>query len=189
MLHRGIVSASAVPVVDGRTKIGAHYIGQREALLRFFTRHTRNPDIAQDLLQETWLRVAQGSGAVVDNPRSYLFQIASNLTVDYFRSEKRRRLRTEEIDALLSIPDEVPGPEAVAIGRSELTLITGALGDMPGRRRSILLMSRVEGLTHRAIAGHFGISTRTVEFEIVRALDFCRARMKEIPSQDSDQTD
>jgi RNA polymerase sigma factor (sigma-70 family) len=175
--------------VDGRTEIRSQYIRQREALLRFFTRHTRNPDIAQDLLQETWLRVTQGSGAVIDNPRSYLFQIASNLAVDYFRSEKRRVLRTEEIDALLSIPDEIPNPEAVAIGRSELTRVTTALDDMPERRRSILLMSRVEGMTHRAIADHFGVSTRTVEFEIVRALSFCRERLKEIPPSDSDRAD
>jgi DNA-directed RNA polymerase specialized sigma24 family protein len=39
--------------MDGPTKIGAHYMRQRAALLRFLTRHTRDPDIAQDLLQET----------------------------------------------------------------------------------------------------------------------------------------
>jgi RNA polymerase sigma factor (sigma-70 family) len=175
--------------VNARTKIGSHYIRQRGALLRFLTRHTRDPDLAQDLLQETWLRVAHMSGAVIENPRRYLFQIAGNLAIDYFRAEKRRRLQTGEVDALLSIPDDEPSPEAVAIGRSDLTVITDALDDMPARRRAILLMSRVEGLTYRAIADHFGISTRTVEFEIVRALDFCRDRLKEIAAPDSDRAD
>jgi RNA polymerase sigma factor (sigma-70 family) len=174
--------------VDGRTKIAAHYIRQREALLRFLTQRTRDSDIAEDLLQETWLRATHGSGAVVENPRSYLFQIASNLATDYFRTEKRRMLRTEEIDALLSVPDEVPDPEAVAIGRSELTVIARSLDDMPPRRRTILLMSRVEGRTHRAIADHFGISTRTVEFEIVRALDLCRAAVRKTQTSDSEPT-
>lgn len=173
--------------MDERTKIKSHYLGQREALLRFLTRHTRDPDVAQELLQETWLRVAQGSSATVSNPRGYLFQIASNLAIDYFRTEKRRLLRTEEIDALLVIPDDGPGPETVAVDRSELSVITHALDEMPERRRSILLMSRVEGLTYRTIADHFGVSTRTVEFEIVRALDFCRERLKEIPPSDSDR--
>jgi RNA polymerase sigma-70 factor (ECF subfamily) len=164
-----------------KASIWPHYMRQRESLLRFLTRRTRDPDVAQDLLQETWLRVADGSGAVsIENPRAYLFQIASNLTIDYFRTEGRRVLRTEEIEALLSVPDERPGPEAVAIGRSDLAVIASALQDMPARRRSILLMSRVQGLTHKAIADHFAISTRTVEFEIVRALNFCSARIKQI---------
>lgn len=168
-----------------KTSMWQHYLSQRDSLLRFLTRRTRDPDVAQDLLQETWLRIADGS-AVIENPRAYLFQIASNLAIDYFRAEGRRVLRREEIEALLSIPDEQPGPEAVAIGRSDLTLITSALEGMPTRRRAILLMSRVQGLPHRAIADHFGISTRTVEFEIVRALNFCGARLK---SSDSDLDD
>lgn len=178
-----------VAIVGGRTKIGAHYVLQREALLRFLTRRTRDPDVAQDLLQETWLRVANGTGAVVDNPRGYLFQVAGNLVTDYFRAEKRRLLRKDEIDALLSVPDELPGPEAVAIGRSDLMTIANAFDELPERQRSILMMSRVEGQTHRAIADHFGVSTRTVEFEIVRALDFCKGRLKEIEPSDSDRSD
>lgn len=164
-----------------KPSIWPHYLRQREPLLRFLTRRTRDPEVAQDLLQETWLRVADGSGAVsIGNPRAYLFQVASNLAIDYFRSEGRRVLRTEEVEVLLSVPDERPGPEAVAIGRSDLTFIASALQDMPARRRSILLMSRVQGLTHQAIADHFAISTRTVEFEIVRALKSCSARAKQI---------
>jgi RNA polymerase sigma factor (sigma-70 family) len=171
--------------VDGRARIAAHYLRQREALLRFLTRHTRDSEVAQDLLQETWLRASNGAGAAIENPRSYLFQIASNLATDYFRAEKRRLLRTEEIDALLSVPDDIPTPEAVAIGRSELAVLTQALAAMPQRRRAILLMSRVNGLTHRAIAEHFGVSVRTVEFEIARALAFCRARLT-VSHPDSD---
>lgn len=173
-----------------KASIWLHYIRQREPLLRFLTRRTRDPDVAQDLLQETWLRVADGSGtASIENPRAYLFQVASNLTIDYFRSEGRRVLRREEVEALLGVPDERPGPEAIAIGRSNLTVVASALEDMPARRRLILLMSRVQGLTHRAIADHFAISTRTVEFEIVRALNFCSARMKQTEQTDSDLDD
>jgi RNA polymerase sigma-70 factor (ECF subfamily) len=168
------------------TSIWSDYLRQREPLLRFLTRRTRDPDVAQDLLQETWLRIADGSGAAaIDNPRAYLFQIASNLTIDYFRSEGRRVLRRDEVETLLTIADERPGPEAVAIGRSDLALISSALDEMPARRREILLMSRVQGRPHQAIADHFGISTRTVEFEIVRALNQCGTRLKEIDGADS----
>jgi RNA polymerase sigma-70 factor (ECF subfamily) len=171
--------------------IRASYLTHRAQLLRFLTQRTRDPEIAQDLLQETWLRIASGTrpAATIENPRAYLFQIASNLTVDYFRAEGRRVLRADEVETLLTIADEQPGPEAVAIGRSDLAVIAAALQEMPERRRAILVMSRLHGRTHRAIADYFGISTRTVEFEIVRALRVCGARLYQGNSPDSDIDD
>jgi RNA polymerase sigma factor (sigma-70 family) len=162
-----------------RESIWSHYLRQRNALVRFLRRRTRDPDLAEDLAQETWLRVSHGgTSAVIDNPRAYLFRIASNLATDHLRAEARRLLSDEELEALLSVPDDGPGPEAVAIGRSDLRLIADALAELPARRCRILLMSRVEGRPHRAIAEHFGVSTRTVEFEIVRALAHCSARLR-----------
>jgi RNA polymerase sigma factor (sigma-70 family) len=165
-----------------RESIWSHYLRQRHALVRFLRRRTRDPDLAEDLAQETWLRVSHGAtSAAIENPRAYLFRIASNLATDHLRAEARRLLSDEELDALLSVPDDGPGPEAVAIGRSQLRLIADALAELPVRRRRILLMSRVEGRPHRAIAEHFCVSVRTVEFEIVRALTHCRARMLATP--------
>jgi RNA polymerase sigma factor (sigma-70 family) len=162
-----------------RETIWSHYLRQRDALVRFLRRRTNDPDLAEDLAQETWLRVSHsGASAVIDNPRAYLFRIASNLATDHLRAEQRRLLSDKELEALLSVPDDEPSPEAVAIGRSELRLIAGALAELPVRRRRILLMSRVEGRSHRAIAEHFSVSTRTVEFEIVRALAHCSARLR-----------
>jgi RNA polymerase sigma factor (sigma-70 family) len=161
-----------------RESIWSHYLRQRDALVRFLRRRTRNPDLAEDLAQETWLRVSHGgTSAAIDNPRAYLFRIASNLATDHLRAEARRLL-SDELEALLSVPDDGPGPEAVAIGRSDLRVIAEALAELPARRCRILLMSRVEGQSHRAIAEHFGVSTRTVEFEIVRALAHCSARLR-----------
>ena len=61
------------------------------------------------------------------------------------------------------------------IDRSELRLLVDVIAGLPARQRQILLMSRLESKTHSVIADHFDVSTRTVEFELKRALSACHA--------------
>ena len=166
-------------MAQDRSNIRAFYLRQREALVRFLTQRTRDAALAEDLAQEAWIRVSQAGGvAAIENPQAYLFRIASNLITDHSRAVARRRLSRGEIDELLQVPEDEPDPEQVAIDRSELQHVLSLLQDLPERQRQILLMSRLERLPHHAIARQFGISTRTVEFELTRALAACRPSPK-----------
>jgi len=157
------------------SSIRALYLRQRDALVRFLIQRTRDPALAEDIAQETWLLIDH-SGAVSDlhNPSGYLFRIAGNLAIDYLRLQSRRKLSPLEIEAVLHISDE-PSPEQTAIDRSELRLLVDVIAGLPARQRQILLMSRLENKTHSVIAEHFDVSTRTVEFELKRALSACHA--------------
>jgi len=158
------------------SSIRALYLRQRDALVRFLIQRTRDPALAEDIAQETWLRVDH-SGAVSElhNPSGYLFRIAGNLAIDYLRLQNRRKLSPLEIEAVLHISDDEPSPEQTAIDRSELRLLVDVISGLPARQRQILLMSRLENKTHSVIADHFDVSTRTVEFELKRALSACHA--------------
>ena len=170
---------SVLSMPQDRSNIRSFYLRQREVLVRFLTQRTRDPALAEDLAQETWIRVSQVGGVTaIENPQAYLFRIASNLVTDHSRAVARRRLTWGEIDEILQIPEDEPDPEKIAIDRSELQRVLGLLQDLPERQRQILLMSRLERLPHHAIARQFGISTRTVEFELTRALTACRPNPK-----------
>jgi len=166
-------------MAEDRPNIRLFYSRQREALVRFLTQRTRDPALAEDIAQEAWIRINHaGTAAAIDNPQAYLFRIAANLVTDHARAAARRRLTRGEIDELLQVPQDEPDPEKVAIDRSELQLVLAVLQGLPERQRQILLMSRLERLPHRDIAQRFGISTRTVEFELSRALSACRSAEK-----------
>jgi len=155
------------------------YLRQRDALVRFLIQRTRDPALAEDIAQETWLRIDHtGAVSAVHNPKAYLFRIASNLAIDYLRIQNRRKLSPGEIEATLQVADEEPTPEQTAIERSELRLMADAIAGLPERQRRILLMSRLEKQPHSAIASHFDVSTRTVELELKRALTACHALRK-----------
>jgi DNA-directed RNA polymerase specialized sigma24 family protein len=69
------------------------YLRQRDALVRFLIQRTRDPALAEDIAQETWLRIDHtGAVSAVHNPKAYLFRIASNLAIDYLRIQNRRKL-------------------------------------------------------------------------------------------------
>jgi RNA polymerase sigma-70 factor (ECF subfamily) len=115
---------------------------------------------------------------VVDNQSSFLFRIAANLATDYQRSERRRLLSPYDVESILAVPDDTPGPEASAIARDELAILQEALAELPQRRREIFLMSRLDGIKQRTIAEKYGINIRTVENEILRALTHCAVRLR-----------
>ncbi|HLH11192.1 MAG TPA: RNA polymerase sigma factor [Methylovirgula sp.] len=154
-------------------------------LLRLFTsnyttlkgrlaRRLGSVEAAEEALQETYMRVEriERVGAIV-RPLPYLFRIAVNTASDLRRSEKRR-LQRSEIELLLQLEKDEIDPERVAAARSSLRKLARVLRDLPSRQRTILVATRLEGLTHAAIAARLGISTRLVERELKRALDHCR---------------
>lgn len=141
-------------------------------------RHLGSSDVADDVLQEAYLRL-QGMDNIgaVQHPRTYLFRIALNIAADQRRSESRRLARSE-IELLLRLEQDELDPERVAAGRSSVRALVQALDGLSPRRRAILVAARVEGLAYSKIAVRFGISTRYLERELKQALDHCREKLE-----------
>ena len=155
----------------------------RDALLRFLRRRTNNAALAEDLVQETWLRVATrqaaGSGAaVIDNPRSYLFRIASNLVLDHQR-HAGHGIELPAEDGVAAVADPQPSPETVVLYRSEFARLLAVIDNLPPRCREVLMLCRFEGLSHAEIAGRLGISRSTVVSHMVNALAAIERAMDE----------
>lgn len=157
-----------------RDLVIANYSG----LDRRLTRRLGSADVAADVLQETYLRLAEmNEVGPVRSPKAYLFRIAVNIASDRRRAESRR-LTADEVDSLLDLPDDQPDAERVIEGRSEIMLLRRAIAELPERRRRVLLWSRVDGLPHREIAKRIGVTVRTVETDLKQALEHCAQRLQ-----------
>lgn len=133
--------------------------------------------LAEDVLQETYLKLERNVEVTeVRSPRAYLMRMALNLATDRRRAESRL-LSTEDIRSVLDVHDELPGPEGAAESLSELQALKSVLAELSERQRTILLASRVHETPHRELARRFGVSTRTIEIELKRALEHCAQRM------------
>ncbi len=112
----------------------------------------------------------------VQSPAAYLFRMAFNVAIDRQRAEKRRLARNEVQD-LLHIVDDAPGPGQIAEARFEIEALQKAIAELTPRRRVILLAARLQGMPQREIASRLGVSLRLVEKELRIAQEQCALKL------------
>lgn len=146
--------------------------------VRLLARRLGSTDLAHDALQETYLRLQRDVElGPIQNPKSYLLRMAINAASNLRKSE-RRLLSAEQVEALLAFADDAPGPARAAEARSEMQALVRVLEELPERRRQMFLASWVEDTPNQEIARRFGVTVRTVQFELRNALDHCTQRLK-----------
>ena len=134
-------------------------------------------EVADDVLHETWLRVARmGDPGPVKSPMAYLLRIAANVAEDK-RQANARLLDFVEVEELLHFADETAEPGRIAEARDDIAAVERALAELPARRREIFLASRVSETPHQEIARRHGVSVRIVEREVKAALLHCAERL------------
>ena len=147
--------------------------------LRAFIRHRTGSDsVADDVVQDTWLRACTSTVAMPQNAKAYVFRMAGNVAVDHLKRETARSDREAESTAGW-IASDGPTPEEQAAARQELAILVAAVWELPPKRRRIFVLYRGHGLTMRQIAEKLGISEKTVEKQIARAMVHCRVRLRD----------
>jgi RNA polymerase sigma-70 factor (ECF subfamily) len=159
----------------------AVYEAFRPRLFGFLVRLSRRRDVAEDLLEETWLRLVARAGRLRDDTElgPWLFTVARNLHSSW------RRARALESDRLAVLTPCWPEPEGgespfEAAARSETERrLEGALARLPLRDREVLLLVAVEGLAPRAAASVCGTTPAALRKRLQRARERLTAEMVE----------
>jgi RNA polymerase sigma-70 factor (ECF subfamily) len=139
-------------------------------LLSFLTRMARNRSVAEDLLEETWLRlVASGRDLHADTRLGpWLFTVARNLYLSYCRNRAREQSYTTDLTLLW--PGGLPqSPFDTASSNEFEQRLEAALADLPLTYREVLLLVGVEGLRPVDAARVCGISPESLRQRLSRA--------------------
>ena len=140
-------------------------------LLSFFRKRTRNAPEAQDLVQQVFLRLAQHAELrTIQNTDGYIFQTAANTLKDHYRHDAVRERFAAAVSGAEWSPHSDFPPERVLQGREALVKLTEALRTLPERTRDVFMLRCFEGLKHTEIARLLGISVRSVEKHVAKAL-------------------
>jgi RNA polymerase sigma-70 factor (ECF subfamily) len=159
----------------------AIYGAFRPRLFSFLVRLSRRRDVAEELLEETWLRLVAHAAKLRDDTRlgPWLFTVARNLHTSWRRS---RALEAERVDELVpSWPESERGEspfEAAARSETERRL-EEALACLPLRDREVLLLVAGEGLTPGAAARACGVTPEALRKRLQRARARLMAEMAE----------
>ncbi|HVJ34054.1 MAG TPA: RNA polymerase sigma factor [Terriglobia bacterium] len=173
-------------MTESRNRLLAAFAEHQQGLMRFLLRRLGNQALAQDLVQEIWLRVAAvpGPGGLggaepsrrgqsagnITHPRNYLYRIAANLAVDHQRRASHGIEVSAEPDHVAAVPDLAPSPESIVAARHELRQLLQELNRLPPRCREVFLLTKLHGLSYAEVATRLGISKNTVMVHMTNAL-------------------
>ena len=151
---------------------GRFYEQTSRILLRYLLAVTRQPDLAEDILQEAYCRLLSTRRHEMDEQqtRSYLFRIATNLVHDRWRRGKELPLpeNSEEISPA--------DPEF-----DDKLHVRQAFERLKPRERQLLWLAYVEGSSHKEIAESTGLRAGSIRLLLFRArrklLDLVRTRI------------
>lgn len=138
-------------------------------LRRYLCVRLRNPDNAADIAQSSFAQAyAHALNAPVLNPRALLFQAARNLCIDQHRRRSTELAALEDWLARAEVLS--PSVEDVLIAREQLQQLIERIERMPRLRREVFVRVRLHGQSHREVCAALGLSAKSVELHIARAV-------------------
>lgn len=169
---------------EGRAavRIDALYERHGDELRRFLMPRLRNRSDIDDCIQETFFNIwrQEVRGALREDVRGYLFTTAMNVARDICRRGRARRETQQDplsdhMDSIRSTDDA----EGLVLSREGLRLVESELANVRPSTRKVFLLHHVMQMSFDEIARHLGISTRTVEREMARALTHLQTALGE----------
>lgn len=127
---------------------------------------------AFEILHETYVRLLRLDNLqrLQENPRAYIFTIATNLVRDFIR-RRNSRMHDAHVDIdEIELHSQASTPTEVLDWEKSLERLKRSLMDLPVTTRQIFLLSRFDELTYPQIAAALNISTRTVERHMSAAI-------------------
>lgn len=152
--------------------IAAHILPFEPELRGWLRRRLRalGDNDVDDLVQEALARIWTADLATIRNGRAYLYATVRHLLAEYARRAQIVPIELlGEIDSLNIISDE-PGPDRHVGARQELDQLRTIVAALPVQCRRVFELRKFEGLSHREVASAMGISEKTVENHLTRAL-------------------
>lgn len=141
-----------------------------DALYRYLARQSGDEHLAQDAVQETFLRLQERPPDRLDGVRRWLFRTGMNVIRDTYRVDSNRLRILEAQPHRVPRPAQPPGPEASTERREDLRRLRDALEELREKERTALLL-RESGFKHREIAEELGTTTATIGTLIARSLE------------------
>ena len=161
----------------------------RRPMLSFMYRMARNSAVAEELVQEVFLRVYRSRATYNAEAKfsTWLYRIATNLAVNHARDTKYEKpelsVNLDEPDSETGqapdLADGAPTAEQILLRRERLAAIRQHVHNLPERQRLAVLMHKYQGMDYRQIAEVLKLSESATKSLLFRAYETLREKLKE----------
>ena len=158
------------------------------AIIHFLFRMVQNQAIAEELAQEVFLRVYRSRESYRAEAKftTWLYRIATNLTVNYLRDTKHERSASavhmdtpdEETGLAFEVPDSTPTVEEKLLREERMKAIRAHVMELPERQRMAVIMHKYQGLDYREIGEVLKLSESATKSLLFRAYQTLRDKLK-----------
>jgi RNA polymerase sigma factor (sigma-70 family) len=179
------------PMTNRDSDITATVVRERTRLVNFIRRRIRDPDDAEDILQDVFHEFVQAYRlpAPIEQASAWLFRAARNRIIDRFRKKKEQPLTDmseAEDDASseycldLALPAHDAGPEALYARALLLKALQDALDELPPNQREVFIAHELEGRPFKEMVAESGVTLNTLLARKRYAVLHLRARLQAI---------
>ena len=169
--------------VEERTAFAEEAISHLDTLYRGALRLTRDPERAQDLVQDTYVRALryQHSYQTGTNMKAWLFAIMRNLFWDRFKGPGREAVSLDDDTGDFALYDRLHddgiGPDEEVLDRLATSEVVAAVDELPPLHREVVLLVDVEGFSYKDAADVIGVPIGTVMSRLHRARQNLQKRL------------
>lgn len=153
------------------------YIKHYTALLRYAFHFVEDIAIAEEIVHQVFLKILEKGEAFVirSSIKAYLSRAVYHECLNYLKHEKVKR---EFSDEIIKTGNGLGEPSSQKSHYNELEkMVSKAINELPEQCRTIFQLSRFEGLKYAEIAKSLGLSVKTVETQMSRALKKLRVQL------------
>ena len=163
---------------SGDREFSALYRATLAPLRRYLTRLLGNAGEAQDVAHDAYMRVYPSlTDHSARRPEALLYTAARRLAINRLKRRSISPLARDSFIPEMSASTE-PGVEQQVMARQELEILEKAISELPDGCRVVLLLCKIELLSHREIAERLAIAVSTVEKQHARALRLLRTALE-----------
>ena len=132
-----------------------------------------------DVVQESYLRVWRARAAQpIGRARAFLFRVARNIAFDLVRRDRVSPVEAVvDVAALPAAATEADAGDPL-VDRERLHLLAEAIDALPPRSRELIVLCKIDGLTHREAAARLGIASKTADEHVSRGLKRLGAELR-----------
>ncbi|MBU3934558.1 sigma-70 family RNA polymerase sigma factor [Patescibacteria group bacterium] len=161
-----------------RRKFGKIYDRYIEKIYRFVFLKVNSQEIAEDIVSKAFTRgwdVFKEGGDKIKNPSAFLYQIARNLVIDYYREKGRTQIIST--DSVPQIIDPRTNIEEKAIIHADLGMVKLAMRDLKDDYQNVIIWHYLDGLAIKEVANLLDRSEDATRVLLHRALGALKERL------------